>query len=166
MVDTSALVGRRSQTADTRTASKLEKSNSNGIMPAVSTDCDQEQLRVQLGGKTLRNEELIRQNFAMKDFINSLTETIGMHQYTDKESPASKLAKKTQQSFFMKEQALVSPDSYQYYVDNATNIEVAQRVAGFMNTYKTQPRYNEDNQRLEHQLRDNLTASVRLPKKC
>jgi hypothetical protein len=39
-------------------------------------------------------------------------------------------------------------------------------VAGFMNTYKTQPRYNEDNQRLEHQLRDNLTASVRLPKKC
>lgn len=72
-------------------------------MPPVSTDFDQERLRVQLGGKILRNDELIREQFALKDFIENLTESIKMQQYVDKESAITKLGKKTADCFFMKE---------------------------------------------------------------
>lgn len=89
-----------------------------------------------------------------------------MHQYTDKEAPTSKLARATQNSFFMKEQKLVTPEHYQNMIDNADQFSCAERVCAFIDSHKNQPRFNEEAPRIEHRLRDKITASVKLPKKA
>ena len=87
-----------------QTAERNEKMPADVLFgPSTGTLQNEEHLKIRLGGLTLRNEELIRQHFAMKDFIASMTDTIAMHQYTDKEAPTAKLAKNTENSFYMKE---------------------------------------------------------------
>ena len=134
-------------------------------MPPVSTDFDQERLRVQLGGKILRNDELIREHFAMKDFIDNLTESIKMQQYVDKDSAITKLGNKTADCFFMKEQQLISPEQHQKLLDADDSNQQAQRIVKFIETHRTMPRYHEDLQKVEHQVRDKITNSVKLPKR-
>lgn len=55
------------------------------------------------GGKTLRNKELFRQNFAITDFIKTLKQSIAMHQITNKKLPTQVLSDETQTAFYMKE---------------------------------------------------------------
>ncbi len=121
-------------------------------------------MMVKTKASTLRNEDLIRQNYAMKDFMKQLTSVIKLHQIINKKQPADLLKEDTADSFFMKEQAMMSPDVYRDLLENADVYQSALRVKTYIDSYKAQPRFLEDGQKLEHKLRDMIAGKIKLPK--
>ena len=75
------------------------------------------------------------------------------------------LADSTAHSFYMKEQKLLTPENYRTMIDNSKELQSADRVKGFINSYKAAPRYNEDPLNLEHEVRERISKQVKLPKK-
>ena len=65
----------------------------------------------------------------------------------------------------MKEQALVSPDQHQLLLDQDDNRAKAERILHYNEIHRQMPRYFEDLEKVEHRIRDKITASVKLPKR-
>jgi hypothetical protein len=57
----------------------------------------------------------------------------------------------------MREQKILSPENYDKMIENSNDLQSAGRVKGFIDSYKNQPRYNEDAMNFEQILRERIT---------
>ena len=64
----------------------------------------------------------------------------------------------------MREQAMMNPETYGELVENSELYQSALRVKTYIDSYKNQPRYIEDKQKMEHRIRDMVTGKIKLPK--
>ncbi len=64
----------------------------------------------------------------------------------------------------MREQAIMNPETYGELVENSELYQSALRVKTYIDSYKNQPRYIEDKQKMEHRIRDMVTGKIKLPK--
>ena len=75
-------------------------------------DAAVDRFQVNLGAPTLRNEDIIRQSYALKTYARSYRETIGWCQIQDKKQPSAILSDVTKDHFYMKEIKMTNPDGY------------------------------------------------------
>ena len=78
----------------------------------IEKELEAKHMMVKRGGNTLRNEELIRQKFAISDFISTLKQSVAMHQITNKRMPSQVLSDDTQSAFYMRELSIMTPESH------------------------------------------------------
>ncbi len=78
----------------------------------IEKELEAKLMMVKRGGNTLRNEELIRQKFAISDFISTLKQSVAMHQITNKRLPSQVLSDDTQSAFYMRELSIMMPESH------------------------------------------------------
>lgn len=71
-----------------------------------------DKLQVNLGAPILRNEDLIRQSYALKTYARSFRETVTWAQIQDKKQLSSVLSDVTKDHFYMKEIKATNPDNY------------------------------------------------------
>jgi hypothetical protein len=64
----------------------------------------------------------------------------------------------------MREQAMMNPETYGELVENSELYQSALRVKTYIDSYRNQPRYIEDKQKMEHRIRDMVTGKIKLPK--
>jgi hypothetical protein len=64
----------------------------------------------------------------------------------------------------MREQAIMNPETYGELVENSELYQSALRVKTYIDSYRNQPRYIEDKQKMEHRIRDMVTGKIKLPK--
>jgi hypothetical protein len=64
----------------------------------------------------------------------------------------------------MREQAMMNPETYGELVENSELYQSALRVKTYIDSYRNQPRYIEDKQKMEHRIRDLVTGKIKLPK--
>lgn len=58
----------------------------------------------------------------------------------------------------------MNPETYGELVENSELYQSALRVKTYIDSYRNQPRYIEDKQKMEHRIRDMVTGKIKLPK--
>ena len=98
---------------------------------------------IELGPPILSNSKIIRQSFAIEDFMRTMREKVFAHDCSSKIGPQYAIKPALKNSFFVKEQRLSDPDFIEPDDELFAHKEAAQVLEGYLKTQRDQPSFIE-----------------------
>ena len=119
--------------------------------------------KIELGPPILKNDEIYRQHYSIKDYLNTLRKTIEVTEINDQVQPQHAIKPAIKNSFYIKEQRRVM----QHFVepDDEANLtrETGQHIIDYLQYYKKHPSYIETDDQTKRNIRNQLNKKIPLP---
>ena len=115
-----------------------------GRQPYDREELNPSEDNIELGPPTLQNNKIIRQTFAIEEFMKKLREQISFNDCNSKIGPQHTIKPAIKNAFFVKEQRMADPDFIEPDDDQVKDKEAASLLVEYLKSYKENPSFIEN----------------------